>query len=135
MKIYSEISVENFEAWSGAVSTLDRVINEDKAEVLEAVLEELYPDGMTDTQLNDILWFEPEWVYEMCGIRTESEIREELEEAKEELEGLMENFADDTDDEDLTEEEKKEIWESDYADEAEELKEKIAELEEELENL
>lgn len=70
MKIVSEISISDFKAWSGARDTLDRIINEDKCDTLEAVLEELYPDGMTDTQLNDILWFEPEWCYEMCGIRT-----------------------------------------------------------------
>lgn len=135
MKVYTDISIASFGAWSGAIDTLNRVIEEGKADVLEAVLEELYPDGMDETQLNDILWFEPDWVFEMCGIRSKSVIREELEEAQEELEELMENFADDTDDEDLTEEEKVEIWKSYYADEVEELKEKIAELEEELESI
>lgn len=135
MKVYSEISIASFEAWSGAVDTLNRVIENGKADTLEAILEDLYPDGMNETQLNDILWFEPDWVFEMCGIRSESVIREELEEAEEELEELMQNFADDTDDEDLTEEEKTEIWKSDYAEDAKELKEKIAELEEELGNL
>ena len=135
MKVYTEISIANFEAWSGAVNTLNRVIEEGKADTLESVLEDLYPDGMDETQLNDILWFEPEWVYEVCGIRSESEIREELEEAEEELEELKQNFADDTEDEDMTEEEKEELWESDYADDAKELEEKIAELKDELEKL
>ena len=135
MKIYSEISLYSFEAWSGGENTLDRVINEGKAEELEAVLEDLYPDGIDETSLNDILRFESEWVYEVCGIRTESEIREELEEAKEELAELMENYEDECDDEDLTDEEKTEIWEENYKDDAEELEERIAELEEELENI
>lgn len=135
MKIYSETSLESFEAWSGAVNTLDRIRNAGKCDVLEAILEEQYPDGMTDTQLNDILWFEPEWCYEMCGMRSESEIRSELEEAKEELEELKQNYADECEDEDMTDEEKSELWESDYADDAEELEEKISELEEELENI
>lgn len=135
MKISYDLDLANFEAWSGAVSTLDRVINEGKVDVLESVLEELYPDGMDETQLNDILWFEEDWVFEMCGIRSESVIREELEEAQEELEELMENYKDECDDEELTDEEKAEIWTEDYADDAEELKEKIAELEEELDNL
>ena len=56
MTIKSEISLENFQAWSGAVSTLNRIINEGKCSQLEFMLEELYPDGMTDTQLNDLLW-------------------------------------------------------------------------------
>ena len=135
MKIVSEISIADFEAWSGGKSTLDRIISEGKCDELEAVLEELYPDGMTDTQLNDLLWFEEEQVYEWVGIRTESEIRSELEAAREELEELKRNYEDDCDDEDMTDEEKSELWQSDYADDAAELEEKISELEEELENI
>lgn len=135
MKIYSEISLYSFEAWSGAENTLDRVINEGKVDELEAILEDIYPDGIDETNLNDILRFESEWVYEVCGIRTESEIREELEEAKEELAELMENYESECDDEDLTDEEKTEIWEESYKDEVAELEERIAELEEELENI
>lgn len=153
MKIYSEISLENFEAWSGAVNTLDRIRNAGKCDTLESVLEELYPDGLSETALNDILWFEPEWCYEMCGMRSESEIRSELEEAREELESLKEDFEDtvvDYADEvnanreiagmnELDNEEmeslRNEIWANNYADDAAELEEKIAELKEELENL
>lgn len=135
MKIYTETSIADFKAWSGAVRTLDRIIAEGKCDELEAILEEQYPDGMTDTQLNDILWFEPEWCYEMVGIRTEREIRAELEEAREELEELKQNYTADCDDEYMTDEEKSELWQSDYAEEAEELEDKIAELEEELENI
>ena len=135
MKIVSEISLESFEAWSGAVDTLNRIIAEGKCDELEAMLEELYPDGMTDTQLNDLLWFEPETVFEWLGIRTEEEIRSELKEAMEELEELKQNYADECEDEDMTDEEKSELWESDYADDAAELEEQISELEEELENI
>ena len=73
MKIYNETGLYNFKAWCGAVDTLDRIIEEGKADELEAVLEELYPDGIDETQLNDILWFEPEWCFEVCGIETEEE--------------------------------------------------------------
>ena len=152
MKIYSEISIANFEAWSGGKDTLDRIISEDKCDELEAILEELYPDGMTDTQLNDLLWFEPETVFNWVGIRTESEIREELKEAREKLEELKEEFEDamideveeinsnreiagmnELDDEEM-EKLRSKVW-KDYADDAAELEEKISELEEELENI
>ena len=135
MRIYSEISLENFEAWSGAVSTLERIKVEDKCEQLECILEDLYPDGMSDTQLNDLLWFEEDWVYEVLGIRTEEQIKEELEEAREQLASLMEDYANDIDDEELTTQEKADIWNEDYAYVVEKCKELIAELEEELENL
>lgn len=133
MKITYELELSRFEAWGGGEYTLDRVINEGKVEELEKALEELYPDGLDETTLNDILWFEDEWIFEMCGIRTESEIREELTEAQGELEELMENFLGDS--EDLTEEEKEELWTSDYESDVKELEEKITELEEELENI
>ena len=45
MKIYSEISIADFKAWGGAINTLDRIIAEDKCDELEAILEDLYPDG------------------------------------------------------------------------------------------
>ena len=73
MKIYSETSLENFEAWSGAVDTLDRVREAGKCDELESILEELYPDGMSETELNDLLWFEPETVFEWLGIEEEEE--------------------------------------------------------------
>lgn len=77
MKIYSETSLENFEAWSGAVDTLDRVKEEGKCDELEALLEDLYPDGMSETELNDLLWFEPETVFKWLGIEEEEEEEEE----------------------------------------------------------
>ena len=68
MKITSEISLKNFKAWSGAKNTLNKLIELDKCEDLEFILDDLYPDGLTDTQLNDILWFDDEWIYETLGI-------------------------------------------------------------------
>ena len=135
MKIYKETSLANFEGWSGAEDTLNRIISEGKCDTLEAILEDMYPDGIDETNLNDLLRFESDTVFEWVGIRTESEIRQELEEAREELEELKQNYADECEDEDMTDEEKSELWQSDYADDASELEEKISELEEELENI
>ena len=60
MKITKEISIEEFKGWSGAENTLDKIISEGKAEEFEFILEDLYPEGMDETQLNDLLRFEPE---------------------------------------------------------------------------
>ena len=132
MKITKEISLKRFDAWCGAEKTLDKIISEGKAEALEFILEDLYPEGMDEIQLNDLLRFEPEWCFEAVGIRTESEIESELKEAEEELEGMMNDYRDEIDDEELTEEEKAEIWES-YKADIEEIEDRIAELKEELE--
>ena len=133
MTITYELDLNSFEAWSGAKETLERIQREGKCAELENVLEELYPDGMTETELNDLLWFEPETVYEWLGIRSEKQIQEEIEEAEAELEDKISDLEFDLDD-DLTEEERAEIIES-YQPEIDEIKERIADLKEELENL
>lgn len=73
MKVHSDISVLNFNAWSGAVDTQKRIIDEGLCDEFDSLIEELYPDGLTDTQLNDILWFEEEWIFESLGIQSEEE--------------------------------------------------------------
>lgn len=74
MKIYKEDSLSNFEWWGGAVSTAQRIWDEcgsEGFEQLETVLEDLYPDGIDETALNDLLWFETDTVYEWLGIDNE----------------------------------------------------------------
>ena len=61
-------SILNFEAWSGAKETRMRIIYADKVDEFDALIEELYPEGITETQLNDILWFESDWVCETLNI-------------------------------------------------------------------
>ena len=133
MTITYELDLNRFEAWSGAVDTLERIQREGKCAELENVLEELYPDGMTETELNDLLWFDSESVYEWLGIRSEEQIKKEIEEAEAELEDKLSDLEFDLDD-DLTEEERAEIIES-YQPEIDEIKERIAELKEELEEI
>ena len=70
MTITYELDLNSFKAWSGAVDTLERIQREGKCSLLEQILEDIYPDGMTETELNDLLWFEPETVYEWLGIRS-----------------------------------------------------------------
>ena len=80
MKIYKDESLSNFEWWSGAVATADRIWEEQGSEgfdQLEAILEDLYPDGIDETDLNDLLWFDAETVYEWLGIGEEDEDNEE----------------------------------------------------------
>ena len=133
MTITYELDLNRFEAWSGAKETLERIQREGKCAELENILEELYPDGMTETELNDLLWFEPETVYEWLGIRSEGQIEKEIEEAEAELEEKLSDLEFDLDD-DLTEEERKDIIES-YQPEIDEIKERIADLKEELEEI
>ena len=134
MTITYELDLNSFEAWSGAKDTLDRIQREGKCAELENILEELYPDGMTETELNDLLWFDSESVYEWLGIRSEEQVENEIKEAEEELEELQSNLKDDLDDDELTTEERAEIIES-YQPDIDEIKERIVDLKEELSEL
>ena len=73
MKITTELSIREFEAWSGAIDTKKKIIDNDKAEEFDELIEEIFPDGVSDTYLNDLLWFDANWVLETLGI---SEIEE-----------------------------------------------------------
>ena len=71
MKIVSEVSLWNFEGWSGAEETIRVIIENDKVEEFEQLIEELFPEGIDKTHLNDLLRFEDSWIFEMLGISEE----------------------------------------------------------------
>lgn len=57
MKIVSEISLSNFNFWSGAKDHA-AYLTEDELDTVEAMLEDCYPDGLTETDVNDLFWFD-----------------------------------------------------------------------------
>lgn len=71
MRIISESSLYEFKAWSEAVDTKNIIIEAGKEDEFEDLIDELYPEGISDTQLNDILWFESEWLFDTLGIEAE----------------------------------------------------------------
>ena len=73
MKVVSEVSLWNFEGWSAAEETIQVIIENDKVEEFEQLIEELFPEGIDETSLNDLLRFEDSWVFEMLGISEEEE--------------------------------------------------------------
>ena len=80
MLIIEEKNLLDFEAWSGAIETKERILEAGLEEEFENLIDECYPDGITSTQLNDILWFDSEWVYEALGMTDEEEEDEEEDE-------------------------------------------------------
>lgn len=71
MKITMEMSLYNFEAWGGTVDTLERIKEADLCDELEEYLNELYPDGIDETTLNDILWFDADDILEALELPTD----------------------------------------------------------------
>ena len=92
MKIISETSLDRFEAWSGGRDTLDVIIEKDLCDQLEAMLEnDIFPDGCTDTELNDLLWFERDTIAEWLGFSDWDELENGEEDEEEDEEGEEEN--------------------------------------------
>lgn len=61
-------------SWSGAVNTLRRIEEANKEEELMNFLEDIFYENIpTATEVNDVLWFEPEMIYESLGITEEDE--------------------------------------------------------------
>lgn len=79
MTIVHEFYFSSFEPWGGAVETWRRIENADKVDLLEQIIDDTYcdRDTMTDTELNDLLWFESDAVFEWLGMKTDWQIEEE----------------------------------------------------------
>lgn len=73
MKITSEIGIADFNAWSGAVETKEAIVNAGKCDEFDALIEDCYPEGLTNTGLNDILWFQDDWIFEALCISKEED--------------------------------------------------------------
>jgi len=71
MKVLTNVTLSNFQAWSGAILTKERILKEGKEDDFNSFIDEIYPDGLTDTSLNDLLWFESEFVYNNLGMEVE----------------------------------------------------------------
>lgn len=70
MKITREITnLYEFNAWSGAADTVQAIINADKQEEFMQIANDIFPDGCTETELNDFLWFEDDFIFSCLGIQ------------------------------------------------------------------
>ena len=84
---------DDYKPWSGAIDTYDRIEEEGKLGDLENLLEECYPEGISMVGINDILWFDWEWVFEELGI-TDDDEEEETEDEEDFDESLFESLVD-----------------------------------------
>ena len=73
MKVYREVNAYNFDFWSGAEDTVNYLTAEEVNTIFD-MLEELYPEGIDETQVNDFFWFEEDTIAEWLGYRSFEEI-------------------------------------------------------------
>jgi SET domain-containing protein len=62
---------DEFEPWSDAVDTWERIQDENKEDAFWQLMEESYGESVSEVQVNNDLWHEWKWVYEMLGIEDE----------------------------------------------------------------
>ena len=69
MKIYRDDSLSSFEFWGGAVENAEEFTIEE----LDRIGEELEAldngEGYEETQINDLMWFEPKYLASLIGLR------------------------------------------------------------------
>lgn len=75
MKIYSEFDIDEFEFREGGKCVAD-AFSEDDLEEIQNKLEELYPDGMSDTELNDLFWHDEDFVAGLAGYSSFQKVKD-----------------------------------------------------------
>ena len=76
MRIYKDYNFNDLtnNCWSGALDTLSKVQNNNKEEELMSLLSlDCFTDIPDLTEVNDLLWLESDWVFEMLGIEEEDD--------------------------------------------------------------
>lgn len=78
MTIIKEERLENFEFWSGACDLADKLTSKE-FDVIEELLEELYPDGMEETEVNDFSGLRGDTIAQALGYDDEDDFLESRE--------------------------------------------------------
>ena len=69
MKVIREVThAGDLYPWAGAKPTWEKIIEEEKVDAFFDLMEEIYPDGVEEMDLNDMLWFKRDWLYEVLGV-------------------------------------------------------------------
>ena len=70
-----ETDLHGFKAWSGGKDTLNELTFE-QVESIDEMLSEWHSDGIDETELNDFLWFERDYIAELLGYSDFDELME-----------------------------------------------------------
>lgn len=76
MLIHSEMRLHDFNFWSGGADNANCLTYE-QLDVLEEILADIFPDGIDEVQLNDLLWFDEDIIAEWLGYADFDELRKE----------------------------------------------------------
>jgi len=66
MIVKSDTSIREFNFWSGAKDTV-KYLTLEEFDSVESILDDLYPEGIPETDLNDFFWFDNDTIAEWLG--------------------------------------------------------------------
>lgn len=92
MIICKEIDFNDLQnmVWSGAEDTVENIANANMEDELMWLLEETFLENVpTETEINDFLWFDSEYIYETLGLNEDGEVEEE--DGESDIDELIEN--------------------------------------------
>lgn len=72
MRVMCEMSLTSFQFWAGAKDNA-MMLNYDELEQVGYILEDIYSEGIEDTTINDLFWFEFNIVCEWLGLEYDEE--------------------------------------------------------------
>ena len=75
MIIKSDTPIREFEFWSGAKDTV-KYLTLEELDSVESILDDLYPEGISETDLNDFFWFDNNTIAEWLGYNDFDELIE-----------------------------------------------------------
>lgn len=76
MKIYREESLSNFKFWSGAILNAEQFTLEELDQITIELESLDGGDGYDETEINDLMWFEPEYLASLIGLEWDSDTGE-----------------------------------------------------------
>lgn len=79
LKVYNEIDLCDFEFWGGAVDVA-KYLDYDDFETIENYMLECFDEYVTETEINDFVWFEDDYIAEMLGYDSFEELMEDRKE-------------------------------------------------------
>lgn len=78
MRYYVDESLCNFQFWGGAKERAN-LLTLEEFEQIEFELENIYSDGLEDGEINDIFWFDFDFIAQLLGYEDEDEFYKERE--------------------------------------------------------
>ena len=71
IKTCNDFYILENELWSGAVDTMNTILENKKTRELMALLENIFCEATDIMKINDFLWFDRDYIFEELGIPEE----------------------------------------------------------------